>query len=63
MNIFLCSEKKFEIVQQITMGAISNSDKTNPRYDQYENAMVKELTDKNAYVIDDAHRELSEFIE
>lgn len=61
-DLGLCNiaEGKFEIVQQITMGAISNSDKTNPRYDQYENAMVKELTDKNAYVIDDAHRELSE---
>ena len=61
-DLGLCNlaEDKFEIVQQITMGAISNSDKTNPRYDQYENAMVKELTDKNAYVIDDAHRELSE---
>ena len=57
----LCNQAadRFEMVQQITMGAISNSDKTNPRFDQYENAMVKELTDFDAYVIDDAHRDLS----
>lgn len=61
-DLGLCNlaEDQFEIVQQVTMGAISSSDKTNPRYDQYENAMEKDLTDKNAYVIDDAHRELSE---
>ena len=61
-DLGLCNiaEDKFEIVQQITMGAVGNSDKTNPRFDQYENAMVKELTDMDAYVIDDAHRELSE---
>ena len=61
-DLGLCNiaNDKFEIVQQITMGNLSNSDKTNPRYDQYRNAIIKELTDKNAYVIDDAHRELSE---
>ena len=60
-DLGLCNvaEAKFEIIQQITMGAISNSDKTNPRYDQYESAMIKDLTNKGAYNIDDAHRELS----
>ena len=61
-DLGLCNqaEDKFEIIQQITMNSVGNSDKTNPRYDQYENAMIKDLTNKDAYVIDDAHRELSE---
>lgn len=61
-DLGLCNiaESKFEIVQQVTMGAFDNEDNENPTYEQYENAIVKELTDKNAYVIDDAHRELSE---
>ena len=61
-DLGLCNiaEEKFEVVQQITMGAFDNEDNTNPTYEQYRNAIVKELTDKNAYVIDDAHRELSE---
>lgn len=61
-DLGLCNiaEEKFEIVQQITMGAFGNEDNTNPTYDQYKNAIIKELTDQDAYVIDDAHRELSE---
>ena len=61
-DLGLCNiaEEKFEVVQQITMGAFDNEDNANPTYEQYRNAIVKELTDKNAYVIDDAHRELSE---
>ena len=61
-DLGLCNiaEDKFEIVQQITMGSVGNTDKTNPTFVQYENAMVKDLTAKDAYVIDDAHRELSE---
>lgn len=60
-DLGLCNyaEDKFEIVQQITMGDCGNGNSKYPTYTQYENAIVKELTDKNAYVIDDAHRDLS----
>lgn len=60
-DLGLCNraEDNFEIVQQVTMGACVHEDDTNPLYIQYRDAMIKELKDKNNYVIDDAHRELS----
>lgn len=57
----LCNRafNKFEKIQTITLNCCKE-DNTNPLYEQYRNAIIKELKAKNRYVIDDAHRDLSQ---
>lgn len=59
-DIGLCNQvdKKFERIETITLG-MCHEDETNPTYEQYRNAIIKEMKEKNIYVIDDAHRELT----
>lgn len=59
-DIGLCNQvdKKFERIEIITLGMCSE-DETNPTYEQYRDAIIKELKEKNIYVIDDMHRELT----
>lgn len=56
----LCNiaEAKFEKIETITL-ACCEEDKTNPTYEQFRSAKIKELINKNIYVIDDEHRDLS----
>ena len=58
-DIGLCNhaDDKFERLETITLSAYE--DNTNPLYEQYKNAIIRELVKDNEYVIDDAHRELS----
>jgi hypothetical protein len=58
-DIGLCNhaDDKFERIETIMLGAYE--DKTNPTFDQYKNAIIAKLVKDNSYVIDDAHRELS----
>lgn len=58
-DIGLCNhaDDKFERLETITISAYEDNE--NPLYTQYRNAIVAELTESNNYVIDDAHRELS----
>lgn len=58
-SIGLCNyaDDKFERIETITLS--TNEDGENPTFIQYRRAIVSELIDKNAYVIDDEHRELS----
>lgn len=58
-DIGLCNyaDEKFKRIETIVLSA--EEDKTNPLYDQYRNAIIKMLKDNKEYVIDDAHRELS----
>ena len=58
-DIGLCNhaDDKFERLETITLTAYE--DNTNPLYEQYKKAITLELTKTNDYVIDDAHRELS----
>ena len=60
-DLGLCNfaNEKFEIIQQVTMGDCGNYNKANPTYEQFKNATIIELKAKDAYVIDDAHRDLS----
>lgn len=51
------NDKKFEEVALISK--FSEEDEKNPTYDQFKNAIVKTLEDRDRYVIDDAHRDLS----
>lgn len=57
----LCNRafNKFERIETITLNCCKE-DNTNPLYEQYRDAIIKELTEKNRYVIDDAHRDLSQ---
>lgn len=59
-DIGLCNyvDKKFERIEIISLG-MCHSDETNPTYEQYRNAIIKELKANKMYVIDDAHRELT----
>ena len=59
-DIGLCNyaNDKFERIEMITLGACED-DMENPLYEQYRNAIIKMMKDKNQYVIDDAHRDLS----
>ena len=58
-DIGLCNyaDDKFERIETIMLGAYEDNE--NPLYIQYRNAIITELTKGNKYVIDDAHRELS----
>ena len=62
-DLGLCNyaESKFEKIEMISLS--SESDSTNPLYDQYKEAFEKELKEQNIYVIDDEHRELSKLQE
>lgn len=57
-DIGLCNyaERTFERIETIALS--SDEDNTNPLYDQYRDALIKELKENNQYVIDDAHRNL-----
>ena len=59
-DLGLCNhvDDKFERLETIMLG--SYEDNTNPLYEQYRNAIIAELVNSNEYVIDDAHRELTE---
>ncbi len=52
------ADEKFENIGIVT--TLNEEDNTYPLYRQYEEAIVKELKDQNSYVIDDAHRDLSQ---
>lgn len=58
-DIGLCNyaDDTFERVETITLS--SADDKANPLYEQYRDAIIELMKVKDAYVIDDAHRELS----
>lgn len=58
-DIGLCNhaDDKFERIETIMLA--SYEDNTNPLYEQYRNAIIKDLTDRSIYVIDNAHRELA----
>ena len=58
-DIGLCNhvDDKFERIETITL--VSDEDNTNPLYIQYKNTIISDLVNRNEYVIDDAHRELS----
>ena len=60
-DVGLCNVafSKFEKIQTITLNCCKE-DNTNPLYEQYRDAIIKELVAKNRYVIDDAHRDLSQ---
>ncbi len=62
-DLGLCNyaENKFEKIEMISL--TSESDSTNPLYEQYKEAFEKELKEQNIYVIDDEHRELSKLQE
>ena len=62
-DLGLCNyaESKFGTIETISL--TSESDSTNPLYEQYKSAFEKELKEKNIYVIDDEHRELSKLQE
>lgn len=52
------AEDKFENIGIVT--TLQEEDNTQPLYEQYKYAIVNELTEENNYVIDDAHRDLSQ---
>ena len=58
-DIGLCNyaDDKFERIETITLAAVE--DNTNPLYEQYKEAIVTELTNRDEYVIDNEHRELA----
>lgn len=58
-DIGLCNyaQQKFEQVEEITSNSLE--DTTNPTYEQYRNAIIKEMQEKDQYTIDDEHRDLS----
>ena len=62
-DLGLCNyaESKFGTIETISL--TSESDSTNPLYEQYKSAFEKELKEKNIYVINDEHRELSKLQE
>ena len=58
----LCNlaEAKFDKIETITL-ACCEVDKTNPTYEQFKEAKIKILIEKNIYVIDDKHRDVSQY--
>lgn len=58
-DIGLCNhaDDKFERIETIMLGAYEDNE--NPLYEQYRSAIIEELMNNDNYVIDDAHRELS----
>ena len=59
-NIGLCNyaDSIFRKIEEITLCNCGECDK-NPLYEQYRDAMIKELKEKGIYYIDDEHRDLS----
>lgn len=60
-DLGLCNlaQDKFDKIETITL-ACCEYDEENPLYEQFKNAKIKELKKKGIYVIDDAHRDLSQ---
>ena len=60
-DLGLCNiaQKKFEKAEMVTL-TNCEYDETNPLYEQFKNAKILELKAKGIYVIDDAHRDLSQ---
>ena len=58
-DIGLCNYAKDVFNRVETVLLVSDTNKEEPLYDQYKNSVIKMMTDKKSYVIDDAHRELS----
>ena len=60
-DLGLCNlaQDKFDKVEMITL-ACCEYDEENPLYEQFKNAKIIELKNKNIYVIDDEHRDLSQ---
>ena len=60
-DLGLCNlaQDKFDKVEMITL-ACCEYDEENPLYEQFKNAKIIELKNKGIYVIDDAHRDLSQ---
>ncbi|MBQ6323761.1 MAG: hypothetical protein IJI22_02905 [Bacilli bacterium] len=58
-DLGLCdyATKKFEKIVMLTMDG--KEDMTNPTYEQYREAIIKELKERNNYVVSDAKRDLS----
>ena len=58
-DLGLCNyaQSTFERIETISLSA--QEDKENPTFEQYRNAIIKEAIDKDMYVIDDNHRELT----
>ena len=63
-DIGLCNyaEETFDRIEQVTINAkiCSGEDDTNPLYEQYRDSIITMLKERGEYVIDDAHRELSQ---
>ena len=58
-DIGLCNYAKESFNRVETVLLVSDSNKEEPLYEQYKKQIIKMMKDKNGYVIDDAHRELS----
>ena len=58
-DIGLCNYAKDSFNRVETVLLVSDANKEEPLYEQYKKQIVKMMKDKNSYVIDDAHRELS----
>lgn len=58
-DIGLCNYAKDSFNKIETVLLVSESNSEEPLYSQYKNAVEKIMKEKNMYVIDDAHRELS----
>ena len=60
-DLGLCNlaQETFDRVEMITL-ACCEYDEENPLYEQFKNAKIIELKNKNIYVIDDEHRDLSQ---
>ena len=58
-DIGLCNYAKDSFNRVETVLLVSDANKEEPLSEQYKNQIVKMMKDKNSYVIDDAHRELS----
>jgi hypothetical protein len=58
-DIGLCNVayEKFERIETIMLSAYEDNE--NPLFEQYRNAIIADLVDRNEYVIDDEHRELA----
>lgn len=58
-DIGLCNYAKDSFNRVETVLLVSDANKEEPLYEQYKKQIIKMMKDKNSYVIDDAHRELS----
>ncbi len=59
-DVGLCNlaQDTFDRIERVTEVAHENNEE--PLYEQYENAIITRLMEKDSYVIDDAHRDLSQ---